>query len=118
MAKTEETKEPLVPDEEVVEPVPEDEPEGLTDAEKILAKEKELEKAKQTVAVEEAARSDAERELRRYVRRGGGYRKKIPKKDKVRAQMLMNRLGRKKPAWDESIVLYDLHDNTGVVKGG
>ena len=53
-----------------------------------------------------------ERELRRYVRRGGGFRKNLPKNHKEVAQRIMKKLGRKKPEWDKSIVVFGVDKPT------
>lgn len=45
-----------------------------------------------------------ERELRKYVRRDGGYCKGITENDKKRAQELLKMLGRKGQTWDGNIV--------------
>ena len=53
-----------------------------------------------------------ERELRRYVKRNGGFRKGLPSAHKEVALRLMKKLGRKKPEWDKSIVLPGLDNPT------
>ncbi len=53
-----------------------------------------------------------ERELRRYVRRGGGFRKNLPKDHKAVAKRLMKKLDRKEPEWDETILLNGIDNPT------
>lgn len=53
-----------------------------------------------------------ERELRRYVRRDGGFRKNLPSAHKEVALRLMKKLGRKEPKWDKSIVLPGIDNPT------
>jgi hypothetical protein len=53
---------------------------------------------------EEIDRVSCERELRRYVRFDGGFKKNITEPDKKRAEEIMKLLGRKKPEWDETII--------------
>lgn len=45
-----------------------------------------------------------ERELRKYVRRDGGFRKGISEADKKRAKEMLKLLGRTKLEWDENII--------------
>lgn len=48
----------------------------------------------------------AERELRRYVKKdGSGFRKSLPDEARAEAKRLMGILGRKEPVWDENIVV-------------
>lgn len=98
-----------------VDELSEDEKKTLADAEAKLAKEKELEEAKKVVELNDAQEAEAERELRRYVRREGGFRVGLPAQKIERAKFLMNRLNRDEPAWDEAIVLQDLPDMTAVI---
>lgn len=53
-----------------------------------------------------------ERELRRYVKRSGGFRKNLPKSHKEVAKRIMKKLGRKKPEWDNNIVVAGLDNPT------
>jgi hypothetical protein len=46
-----------------------------------------------------------ERELRRYVKKTGGFRKNLPEKEKETALGLMKILERKSPAWDKKIIV-------------
>ena len=46
-----------------------------------------------------------ERELRRYVKKSGGFRKGLPKEDEKKARKIMKRLGRKKLEWDLTILV-------------
>jgi len=45
-----------------------------------------------------------ERELRKYIRRDGGYCKGISSKDRGRAKDLLKMLGRKNCEWDGKII--------------
>jgi len=58
-----------------------------------------------------------ERELRRYAKRSGGFRKGITADQKETAQNLMKILGRKHPEWDKYIVVpgYDNPTVKGMV---
>lgn len=58
-----------------------------------------------------------ERELRRYVKRAGGFRKGLPEAQKDTARGLMKILDRKKPEWDVKILIpgYDKPTCTGMV---
>ena len=46
-----------------------------------------------------------EQQIRRYVKRDGGFRKGIDNKGKAEAKCLLELLGREKVAWDKSIDL-------------
>ena len=46
-----------------------------------------------------------ERELRRYVKKTGGFRKGLPEVQKDTALGLMKILDRKSPAWDKKIIV-------------
>ena len=46
-----------------------------------------------------------EREIRRYVKAAGGYRKGLADKEKATCQKLMKRAGKKKLEWDTSIAV-------------
>lgn len=46
-----------------------------------------------------------ERELRRYVKRDGGFRKNLSKEAQAEAERLMKILGRTSPAWDLDITV-------------
>lgn len=52
-----------------------------------------------------------ERELRRYVRRSGGFRKHLPEKAQARAEKIMKIIGRTKPEWDETIDVPGFNEN-------
>ena len=56
-----------------------------------------------------------ERELRRYVRKDGGYRKGLSEEKVERCKKSMKRLGRKNVKWDKTIVVPGLDKPT--VKG-
>ncbi len=56
-----------------------------------------------------------ERELRRYVKSSGGFRKDLPKLKQEKAVKIMKVLGRKSVEWDKSIVVPGLDKPT--VKG-
>lgn len=45
----------------------------------------------------------AERELRRYIRKDGGFRTGIPPRDLARAKGLMKILKREEPVWDRTL---------------
>lgn len=47
-----------------------------------------------------------EKELRRYVKREGGYRKGLSSLEKKRAQHLRKLLGRKELAWDKTLIQF------------
>ena len=70
---------------------------------------KDVEKAKKTPLTDEQKMA-LERELRKYVKKTGGFRKDLPEQDKQKALRIMKRLGRKEPKWDTKIVIpgYDL----------
>lgn len=53
-----------------------------------------------------------ERELRRYVKRDGGFRKNLPKEKMEVAKRIMKKLGREKPEWDPSIVIFGVDKPT------
>lgn len=65
------------------------------------------EKTAPTVSGEDkaAAKIALERELRRYVKRTGDFRKGLSSKAKDEARRLLKRLGRTQPAWDRSILI-------------
>ena len=46
-----------------------------------------------------------ERELRRYIKRSGGFRKDLSSTAKKRAEAIMEKLGRKEKKWDFNIVV-------------
>jgi len=48
-------------------------------------------------------RNAVERELRRFIKRSGGFRKNLAKDLQERAEKLMVVIGRKKPEWDFTI---------------
>lgn len=56
-----------------------------------------------------------ERELRRYVKRAGGFRKGLPEADKKTATRLMKVLGRDEPEWNTGILIpgYDIPEPVG-----
>jgi hypothetical protein len=47
---------------------------------------------------------EIELEIRRYVKRNGGFRKDLPEDDIKRAQKLLKRLGRSEPSWDLKLI--------------
>lgn len=53
-----------------------------------------------------------ERELRRYVKRSGGFRKNLSKPHKEVAKRIMKQLGRKEPEWDTSIEVFGVDQAT------
>lgn len=53
-----------------------------------------------------------ERELRRYVKRSGGFRKNLSKSHEETAKRIMKRLDRKKPEWDFNIVVFGVDQHT------
>ena len=67
---------------------------------KKVAKKKTTEK-KVTRVVDLVA---CERELRKYVKRFGGFRKGITDDDKARANQMMELLGRKELVWDKTLI--------------
>jgi hypothetical protein len=62
----------------------------------IMAKKKAVDEAKKDVVA-------TEREIRRYVKRAGGYRKGLSEKDKAQCATLLRKLGRQEIAWDPTI---------------
>lgn len=60
--------------------------------------------AKKKVAKPKVDLVSCERELRKYVRRDGGFRKDLPEESKKRAKQILKLLGRKKLEWDEQII--------------
>ena len=46
-----------------------------------------------------------ERELRRYVKRTGGFRKDLSPGDTKKAEAIMKELDREKPEWDVTIIV-------------
>jgi hypothetical protein len=91
--------------EEVMEgPEPKPEPESQEAKDKaLIAAAARLEEANNREAMRRANKIQMERELRRYIRMGGGFRVGIPKRDERRAKMLMKQLGREDPEWDRSL---------------
>jgi len=81
-----------------------DEAAKVEKAKDTLVKAEEIAKAKEALLEESKTIQVAELELRRYVRRGGGFRLGISIQAQKRAEFLMERLGRKEPEWDLSIV--------------
>lgn len=77
----------------------------LAKSEKRIAAHEELKKATALVAQEKYALVQAELELRKYVRAGGGFRVGISKADRTRTEFLMKRLGRSEPKWDVKLLL-------------
>ncbi len=53
-----------------------------------------------------------EREIRRYVRADGGYRKGLAKEDKVKCEKLLKRMGRTRPERDKDILVPGLDKPT------
>lgn len=58
-------------------------------------------KAKKKVEIDLVS---CEKELRKYVKRNGGFCKDISNADKKRARQLLKLLGRTKPEWDKNII--------------
>lgn len=75
-------------------------------AKKKVAKKKVSKKkvAKAKPILSEIDRVSCERELRKYVRRDGGYAKGITGDDRKRAKVLLKLLGRKELVWDDKIL--------------
>lgn len=46
-----------------------------------------------------------EREIRKYVKKTGGYRKGLPYKDEAHCGDLLKKMGRKKVEWDRNIIV-------------
>jgi len=99
----------------IPEPLPEP-PKKLT-----LKEETNLRKQKEKEAeLSEDDRIAMEREIRRYVRKAGGYRKGLPESEKAKCAKLLIKLGRSKSiSWDETIILpgIDKPTVTGMVFG-
>lgn len=49
--------------------------------------------------------ADLEREIRKYIKRTGGFRKGLTSGEKMTANTLLQKAGRKKARWDPSIDL-------------
>jgi len=47
---------------------------------------------------------EIEKELRRYIKKSGGFKKDISKEDKKKAEVLLKQLGRNKPKWDLDLI--------------
>ena len=74
-------------------------------AKKKTAKKKTAKKKATTkLATKEFDAVVAERELRKYIRRSGGFRKDLPDTDMARAEKLMKALGRTQPIYDFTIL--------------
>lgn len=73
---------------------------------KKVAKKKVAKKkvAKKKVDKPEVDLVSCERELRKYVRRDGGFRKDLSEESKKRAKQMLKMLGRKKLEWNENII--------------
>lgn len=87
--------------------------------EKRIGLDRPLTPAEASAAAERSAEEEervqmvaAERDLRKYIRRGvddddkdtGGFRKGLSPEDMRRARLLMKGLGRKKPVWDLELI--------------
>lgn len=69
-----------------------------------MAKKKVLIRPPRYVDKPEVDLVSCERELRRYVKRSGGFRKGISRTDKKRAQKMLKLLGRIGLEWDKNII--------------